>query len=99
MIECSNCVDLRVKYKISSPTELTKAIITSKENVINGKIKLFSDVGLDNWSIPFDELKAKGPWDDIIGYEFICEKCGTIFTLSCDTYHGNGSWGYKFKGK
>lgn len=94
-MECENCGDLRVKFKIELPSQLKKTIKVVRQNVEDGTIRLIAPV--NSYCAPFEELKTDGPWDDVIGYEFICDQCGTMFSLSCDTYHGNGRWDFKYK--
>ena len=33
---------------------------------------------------------GNGAWEDIMHHTFRCTNCGQAFSLSVDTYHGNG---------
>lgn len=43
-----------------------------------------------HWSVPFDEVVASGPWDDLVSYGFKCLSCAQVFVLKAETYHGSG---------
>lgn len=92
MNNCAECEDLRIKFDISHPSELRKAMRVAKDNVADGTLCVVG--GNDEaWATPFDQVSAEGPWDDIVHYKFKCNHCGRKFLLSAETYHGRGgSW-------
>jgi len=89
---CSLCQELQVEFAIRTPGELAKAIRVVQANVADGSLKVESP----DRSSPIQDLKADGPWADIISYRFSCAQCGTHFELSAETYHGaGGSWRFR----
>lgn len=92
MNDCTQCQDLQVRFEISHPSELRKAMRVAKDNVADGTLSVVG--GNDEaWTTPFDQASVEGPWDDIVHYKFKCNHCGMQFSLSAETYHGRGgSW-------
>lgn len=90
--QCKACADLRKRYDIREPRDLKKAIRVAKANVADGTLRVIPRKGPTYWCGPFEQLKDEPPWDDLLSYQFRCAHCGTEFSLTCDTYHGNGRW-------
>ncbi|MDR6373425.1 hypothetical protein J2776_000101 [Paraburkholderia caledonica] len=88
---CARCKDLCVRYTITHPRELRKAIQIGAENIADGTL---GEVVPDSpWvSVPFAELAKGAAWDDYIEYHFRCLHCNEMFWLHAETYHGSGGY-------
>ena len=96
-MSCKNCLDLCVKYKISTPSELQNLIRITKQNITDGT--LIEKINTKNYDeISFYDLSERSILRDIISFEFICTSCGEAFLLHAETYHGSGGyWEPKLK--
>lgn len=63
-----------------------------RENVADSTLRVVQEGNQTCFCVPFDDLSENPPWDDFLLYRFLCTACGRMFSLSCDTYHGNGKW-------
>jgi hypothetical protein len=88
---CAQCETLCVRYAISQPRELRKAIRVAAENIAD---KTLAEVIPDNpcVSISFDRLAAGATWDDYVEYHFRCLHCNEAFWLHAETHHGSGGY-------
>lgn len=88
---CPSCSDLCVRYRIGSPSELSKAIKIGFQNVQDGT--LCEVVSPKNGNGPtFSELAQGAAWDDVVSFGFKCQTCGQSFRLHAETYHGSGGY-------
>lgn len=88
---CDRCADLCVQYQMRFPAELRRVIDIARRNLKDGTTAEAPNSGsavLSN--IPFSEVNADGPWDDVFHYRFRCTHCGELFSLMAETYHGSG---------
>ena len=86
-MSCPSCSDLCVRYRIGSPSELSKAIKIAFQNVQDGTLR--EVVSSENVNGPtFSELAQGAVWDDVVSFDFKCHTCGQSFRLHAETYHG-----------
>ena len=92
IMSCNKCQDLCIRFPISQPHELRRAIEISKQNVEDGTICEVPDTHSVS-QVSFSDLAAGKPWGDMVILRFRCNSCGEVFTLHAETYHGSGgSW-------
>jgi hypothetical protein len=78
-------------FKIEMPGDLKQAIKVIADNLADGTIVEYEENPMgQSTSVPFKELVAGEPWDDIVEYYFKCPKCNQCYCLSAETYHGGG---------
>ena len=95
MQDCQMCLDLQAPFSIRTPSDLTRAIQVIKANLKDGTLieSSYHPEGQPTPTprvVPFDEVEEKGPWDDYVEHYFSCTRCGRVFKLSAETYHGSG---------
>lgn len=79
-MSCLRCSDLCVRYRIGSPSELSKAIKIVFQDMQDGTIR--EVVSPKNGSGPtFSELAQGATWDDVVSFGFKCKTCGQPFRL------------------
>lgn len=89
---CDKCEDLRIRYDIRTPGELTKAIRVVRDNLADGTLTDITQPA-HSPSGYFRDLPDAGPWPDYVEHYFRCSFCGYGFRLAVDTYHGaGGKW-------
>jgi len=89
---CDKCEDLRIRYDIRTPGELTKAIRVVRDNLSDGTLIDITQPA-HSPSGHFIDLSDAGPWPDYVEHYFRCGACGHGFRLAVDTYHGaGGKW-------
>jgi hypothetical protein len=90
-MSCPSCSDLCVRYRIGSPSELSKAIRIAFQNVQNGTLRevFLSENGNGP---PLGELAQGAAWNDLVSFGFKCQACGQSFRLHAETYHGSGGY-------
>ncbi len=90
--QCQRCAELRTRYEIDNPAQLTKAIRIARANLAEGTLTDITHPA-HSPSGQFNELHDDGPWPDYVEHYFRCVSCGRGFRLSADTYHGiGGEW-------
>jgi hypothetical protein len=88
MTECKKCGSLRGVGLIRSPRELENEIDRVVKAIEAGLIEHVKD---GKWiDISFAVLSESKKWGDIVEHYFKCTKCGQLFVLSAETYHGSG---------
>jgi hypothetical protein len=89
---CKKCRDLSAVFPIDHPDDLRRELRKAKINVKNKIILQDMTVNIP-FDIPLDEVEPDGMWDDSMSFHFRCTKCGQLFRLYAETYHGRGgSW-------
>jgi hypothetical protein len=84
---CPSCEGFTEKTPIRQPWEYFK-LVRQLESLVSRKVLM-----IDRGTCDLSELQANQKWPgDIIEHQFVCCQCDQKFTLSVDTYHGNGSW-------
>ena len=68
---CAKCADLRVRYDIRTPAELTKAIHVIRDNLADGTLKDITQPA-HSPSGNFRDLPDKAPWPDYVEHYFRC---------------------------
>jgi len=86
---CPSCKDLNIEFPIKFPSDLRKAIAVTRDNLADGTIL---DITIGGDCKPFEKLISSGQWDDVLQYHFQCNRCGQLFELHAETYHGSGGW-------
>ncbi len=89
---CSNCEQIGIEAKINFPSAL--------QNVLKGLFQLISENKITENGFEssraligqpkFSEIKAEGPYPDVMDYFFDCNNCKNVFELTVETYHGAG---------
>jgi hypothetical protein len=88
---CQKCAELRVRYEIVTPAQLTKAIRVVRANLAGTLADITQPA--HSPSGDFRALPDVGPWPDSVEHYFRCASCDHRFRLSADTYHGiGGEW-------
>ena len=86
---CTNCSYLMEKYSFNNPKQYS-AILNDMAEAISSRQFVITEQTCDFSSVK----QPNGTWySDIISHSIRCLQCGTHFTCSCDTYHGNGFFG------
>jgi hypothetical protein len=90
-VSCERCIDLCIRYAIRHPRELDHAIQIAAQNIADGTI---SEVVSDpRWnSCSFEKLSTGGRSGDFVEHHFRCLRCGELFWLHAETYHGSGGY-------
>src|SRR5689334_477891 len=89
-MSCARCEDLRQEVPIRTPGELEKVVRVARANLKDGTIVEIANGGQ---SVLLSTLTRNGPLPDIIQTDFRCTRCGEVFRLRCECYHGKGgSW-------
>lgn len=91
-MSCDGCGSFGA-IQIRSPGDLTRSIRHCRNLVASGSL-----MPSDYWPprtpkpifVSWEDLPEGGPWDDIVHYFFSCPRCGQLFSLHVDTYHGSG---------
>ena len=89
---CEICDEYDVEIKIYSPEQLRRVMKKVKEAVEAEKLSynsFESDRALIG-QLSFKELDLNRNFPDVIRYYFDCVKCGNVFGLMVETYHGQG---------
>ena len=92
---CPVCLNIPRREEISNPKQLTAVIERTRRYLAENKLREVAHPqgsGLPWTQAAFDILPANGPWDDILLYRFSCSRCGALFDLHADTYHGRAGW-------
>ncbi|MDB6116715.1 MAG: hypothetical protein JWO08_496 [Verrucomicrobiaceae bacterium] len=94
-VSCEHCSLLQKEFPILGPEDLTEAIRQAQTYVANGILVEVPFVVQNRSPFPLIvEIKAEGPWDDLMGFTFRCAFCDRRYYLGAETYHGSGgSWG------
>ncbi|MBI4767135.1 MAG: hypothetical protein HY787_21525 [Deltaproteobacteria bacterium] len=90
---CEYCQELCLEVKIITPGEIAKAIAVVRDNLKDATIiesSYWPEQVLRIDNPPFGQVPEKGPWPDVMIYYFQCSRCGQLFRLSAETYHGSG---------
>jgi hypothetical protein len=90
---CEYCKDLCLDWRIFTPGDIAEAIGVVKDNLKDGTIvesSYWPDAVLRIENQAIGEVPEKGPWPDVMIYYFQCRRCGQLFKLSAETYHGSG---------
>jgi hypothetical protein len=87
---CDKCRELYVRFAITYPGELRKAIRIASQNCADGTLveRVFAPQ-LGNGA-SFMEIAAGGNWGDFVDFRFECTSCGEKYRLLAETYHGSG---------
>jgi hypothetical protein len=91
-MSCSQCKALRVERRIETPGQLRQIIRDIQGELANGilaEIGVVSDSDTRPDRPPFSAVDGAG-WSDYMEYRFRCARCGTVFLLTAETYHGQG---------
>jgi hypothetical protein len=83
---CALCEDMRGGVPIRSPGELLRAIAVLREKLSRGWLIEIASPGAE----PFADLRAEGPWPDLIEHNFRCADCAGRYRLAVNTHHGRG---------
>lgn len=92
---CKVCDTFDTQIDIPFSSGLARILGKLKAAVSAGKLKYNS---FESSRVPigqpdFTALEAAGPYPDVLQYYFECPKCGCMFELTAETYHGSdGSW-------
>lgn len=93
-VTCEHCQEVDRNVPIRTPTDLEKAIRVVRDNISAGVIResqYWPEGILDcRGGVPFSELSDRKSWGDGVDYYFECAKCGRLYHLSVETYHGSG---------
>ncbi|OGC05676.1 hypothetical protein A2526_00165 [candidate division WOR-1 bacterium RIFOXYD2_FULL_36_8] len=89
---CKVCGTVPVRDPIDYPDVLRKFIRLAKQKVQANEFIVKEEKTIGTLDLPFDQLPEDILEDGSIAYTFQCKQCGSIFHLSCDMYHGRGSW-------
>jgi hypothetical protein len=93
MTGCTHCKDVNQTFRIETPGDLSKAIKVIAANIADGTIVAAEQPMGSFTPVPFMDLANGELWDDIVEYNFNCQKCKQKFCLRAETYHGSGgSW-------
>ena len=91
-MSCARCQELQTRVDIRHPSDLTRVIQVVQANLHDGTLAEVAKSQLP--AAPFLTLSPKGPWQDVLDYDFRCRSCGAAFHLAVETYHGSGgAWG------
>ena len=90
-MSCPSCSDLYVRYRIDSPSDLSRAIKIVSESVKDGTLR---EVVLPEQSNAptFSQLSEGAAWNDVVSFAFECQACTQSFLLCAETYHGSGGY-------
>lgn len=90
-MSCHRCAALCVEYRISTPSELQRALAIARENLADATIEEMPCAAVGAMGAPpFSEVSPRGPWRDVLDYRFRCTTCAQVFELHAETYHGSG---------
>ena len=89
IMSCARCQELRSRVDIRRPSDLTRVIQVVQANLNDGTLDEIENVN-PLTGAPFLTLEPRGPWNDILSYDFRCRSCGAAFHLAVETYHGSG---------
>jgi hypothetical protein len=93
-MSCERCADLCMLHPVQSPEDLRRLIGMAQAHIESGILKEVPHPDVPYWDEKeFPDVAAGGPWNDIVGFRFVCVACGEIFELAAETYHGmGGTW-------
>ncbi len=83
---CPKCNEALPLLKISTPSDLRKAIAAAKHGLDTGCLNY---EGTGSQGDPFHVVTGLG-WGDFVSNYFSCLACGQWFHLHAETYHGAG---------
>jgi hypothetical protein len=90
-MSCPSCSDLCVRYRIDSPSDLSRAIKIVSESVKDGTLREVDFPEQSN--VPtFSQLAEGAGWNDVVSFAFKCQACAQSFALRAETYHGSGGY-------
>ena len=90
---CEHCASLQKETAIQTPKDLTRAILQAHRYLTDGILEDRQHEGYAKSNF-LAEVKAEGPWADVVAGDFRCTFCGRSFDLRAETYHGGGgTWG------
>ena len=92
---CKLCDTFDAEIEIRLPSDLTRILGKLKAAISAGKLKYnsFESSRVLIGQPDFTALEPTGPYPDTLHYYFDCPKCGCLFELTAETYHGSGgSW-------
>ena len=95
IVPCELCDTFDTQIEIPLPSDLARILGELKAAVAAGKLEYNSSesnpASIDQPD--FNALEPTGPYPDTLHYYFGCPKCGCMFELKAETYHGSGgSW-------
>ena len=89
---CELCNEFDTDIQIHGPEQLRR-IMKKLLDAVNNKQLLYNSFESDRAlidQISFLQLDISSSLPDVIRYYFNCEKCGNVFGLFVETYHGQG---------
>lgn len=85
---CDLCSEtLPSAVPITTPRGLWKAVEWIHAEISAGRLVSVPD---STFGTRFEDLTPENGWPDYILPRFHCARCGDVFELSCETYHGSG---------
>jgi len=86
-MSCPDCIQTTSNGHIKRPDDLKRCIAKAAQLVESGTLRY---VGAGKFGEPFQILADGELWGDIVSNYFSCTKCGQLFHLHAETYHGSG---------
>jgi hypothetical protein len=90
-MSCPNCVNLCVRYRIGTASDLRKAIRTAVQNLQTGTLREVSLLGQDG-TPTIQDLANGAPWNDIVTIGFEWRACGQTFRLKRKAKNDSGGY-------
>jgi hypothetical protein len=87
---CESCERVHEPIEIRLPGQLRRLLHALRELVEASQLRVLTQAECTPNEPPFLSLLREGPWPDVLNYRFQCNRCGTYFALSAETYHGSG---------
>jgi len=89
---CDLCEAFDTEIAIHGPAQLRRIAKKLQDAVRSGVFHATTPEPSDilGAQTPFSELVLDGVLPDHIDYDFRCNRCGATFSLSVETYHGQG---------
>lgn len=87
---CPGCGEANARVEVHSPGQLRQVLRSIRALVESGSLRVLPHAQASPGESQFMAVPLEGPWPDVLNYRFKCERCGTHFALSAETYHGRG---------
>jgi hypothetical protein len=87
---CPGCGEANARVEIHSAGQLRQVLRSIRALVESGSLRVLPHAHASPGEPQFMVLPLEGPWPDVLNYRFKCERCGMHFSLSAETYHGQG---------
>jgi hypothetical protein len=89
---CECCEEFDIEIPIHGPLQLRRVMAKVSSAVKDKRLK-YNSFESDRVLVeqkPFPDVDLKGSLPDVICYYFECGKCGNMYELIVETYHGGG---------